>query len=78
MTITTTGRGGAETRHSFLSVVIWVAISIAGAAAFGMLALARGETISAAWLVVAAVCSYLVAYRFYSRFIAYKLSLIHI
>jgi len=72
MTITTTGRGGAETRHSFLSVVIWVAISIAGAAAFGMLALARGETISAAWLVVAAVCSYLVGYRFYSRFIAAK------
>ena len=41
-----------------------------GAGAFGVLALARGETISAAWLVVAAVCSYLVAYRFYSRFIA--------
>jgi carbon starvation protein len=40
-----------------------------GAGAFGFIALARGETISAAWLVVAAVCSYLVAYRFYSRFI---------
>ena len=34
------------------------------------IALSRGETISAAWLVVAAVCTYLVAYRFYSRFIA--------
>ena len=32
----------------------------------------RGETIGAAWLVVAAVCTYLVAYRFYSRFIAEK------
>jgi carbon starvation protein len=72
MTITATGRGAAETRRSFLSVVIWVAISIAGAAAFGVMALARGETISAAWLVVAAVCSYLVGYRFYSRFIAAK------
>ena len=55
-----------------LSVLVWVAVSIAGAGAFGVLALARGETISAAWLVVAAVCSYLVGYRFYSRFIAAK------
>ena len=47
-------------------------MALAGAAAFGVLALARGETISAAWLVVAAVCTYLVAYRFYSRFIAAK------
>jgi carbon starvation protein len=55
-----------------LSFVIWLTVAVLGAAAFGMLALARGETISAAWLVVAAVCTYLVAYRFYSRFIAAK------
>jgi carbon starvation protein len=71
MTITTTGRD-IKARSPILSVVIWVAVSIAGAAAFGVLALARGETISAAWLVIAAVCSYLVGYRFYSRFIAAK------
>src|SRR5687768_16652666 len=53
-----------------LSALIWVGVSLLGAAAFGYIALARGETISAAWLIVAAVCSYLVAYRFYSRFIA--------
>ena len=53
-----------------LSFLVWVAVAVAGAGAFGVIALARGETISAAWLVVAAVCSYLVAYRFYSRFIA--------
>src|SRR5262249_2863957 len=41
-----------------------------GAAGFGMLALSRGETISAAWILVAGVCTYLVAYRFYARFIA--------
>ncbi len=52
-----------------LSMLVWVAVAAAGAGAFGVIALARGETISAAWLVVAAVCSYLVAYRFYSRFI---------
>jgi carbon starvation protein len=54
---------------TILSMLVWVAIAAAGAGAFGFIALTRGETISAAWLVVAAVCSYLVAYRFYSRFI---------
>ena len=38
-----------------------------------MLALHRGETISAAWLVLAAVGTYLVGYRFYSRFLAEKI-----
>ena len=56
---------------NLLSVVIWVAIARCGAAAFGVLALSRGETISAGWLVVAGVCTYLVAYRFYSRYLAY-------
>ncbi len=53
-----------------LSVLVWVLVALAGAGAFGVIALARGETISAAWLVVAAVCTYLVAYRYYSRYIA--------
>ncbi|HLG56782.1 MAG TPA: carbon starvation CstA family protein [Vicinamibacterales bacterium] len=55
-----------------LSALVWVGIAVLGAGAFGYIALARGETIGAAWLVVAAVCTYLVAYRFYSRFIAEK------
>jgi carbon starvation protein len=55
-----------------IQAVIWIAVAVAGAAAFGMIALARGETISAAWLVVAGICSYAVAYRFYARFIAYR------
>ncbi len=54
-----------------LSIVMWVAIAAMGAAAFGVMALSRGETISASWLVVAGVCTYLVAYRFYSRYLAY-------
>src|SRR5688572_15893509 len=53
-----------------LSILVWVLVAAAGAGAFGVIALARGETISAGWLIVAAVCTYLVAYRFYSRFIA--------
>ena len=55
-----------------MSVIIWLIISIAGAAGWAVLALHRGETINAAWLVLAAVCSYLIAYRFYSHFLASK------
>ena len=55
-----------------MSVVIWALISLLGAAAFGVLALVRGETVNAAWLLIAAVCTYVVAYRFYSKFLADK------
>src|SRR4051812_27221447 len=55
------------------TTIIWTLVSLAGAAAFAVLALSRGEQISAAWLVTAAVCTYAVAYRFYSRFIASKI-----
>jgi len=51
---------------------MWVAISLLGAIAVGVIALHRGEQISAMWLVVAAVCTYAVGYRFYSKFIAVK------
>ena len=53
-----------------LSLAGWAAVAVLGAVALGTLALHRGETINAAWLVVAAVCTYSVAYRFYSRFLA--------
>ena len=53
-----------------LSVVGWILVSLLGAVAFGVLALARGETISAAWLLTAAVCTYVIGYRFYSKFLA--------
>jgi carbon starvation protein len=52
--------------------ITWILVSLVGAVAWGMLALSRGETISAAWLVLAAVGTYLVGYRFYSRFLAYR------
>lgn len=54
------------------SILLWGLISALGAAAFGVLALHRGETINAIWLIVAAVSVYAVAYRFYSKFIAQK------
>ena len=49
---------------------IWIAVALAGAIAFAVVALNRGETISAIWLLVAAISVYAIAYRFYSRFIA--------
>src|SRR5258708_35808074 len=55
-----------------MSALIWIVIASTGAAAFAWLAISRGETIRAAWLLTAAVCTYLVAYRFYSKFIAGK------
>ncbi|HEY3537913.1 MAG TPA: carbon starvation CstA family protein [Trinickia sp.] len=49
---------------------LWSLLALAGAYAFGTIALAHGERVSALWVVIAAVCVYLIAYRFYSRFIA--------
>lgn len=47
----------------------WVTLALLGAFALGTVALANGETISALWIVVAAVAVYLIGYRFYARFI---------
>ncbi|MEO7191172.1 MAG: carbon starvation CstA family protein [Vicinamibacterales bacterium] len=52
------------------SVAMWVAIGALGALGFGRIAVSRGEPVSAGWLVIAGVCTYLVAYRFYSRYLA--------
>jgi carbon starvation protein CstA len=49
---------------------VWAIVCVAGAVAFAIVALSRGEAVNAVWLVIAAVCSYLIAYRFYSLFIA--------
>ncbi len=52
--------------------IIWLAVVLAGAVALAAIALHRGESINALWLVVAAGCSYAVAFRFYSAFISAK------
>jgi carbon starvation protein len=48
---------------------VWVLVAIVGAVCWGMLALSRGETVNAGWLLFAAIASYAIAYRFYARFI---------
>jgi len=58
--------------RGWTSHVIWLGIALLGAFALGTVALGRGETINALWIVIAAVCVYLIAYRYYSRFIANK------
>ncbi|HKM18746.1 MAG TPA: carbon starvation CstA family protein [Aliarcobacter sp.] len=55
-----------------MNKLLWGVIAIIGASCFGYLALQQGETVSAMYLVVAAVCIYMIAYRFYGRFVAYK------
>jgi len=52
--------------------LFWLAIAILGAFALGLLALHRGESVSALWLVIAALCCYAIAYRFYMGFIGRK------
>ncbi len=50
----------------------WAALALVGAFALGTVALSRGESINALWIVVAAVAIYLIGYRYYARFIANK------
>jgi carbon starvation protein len=55
-----------------LKLLVWVVVALTGAFALAGIALHRGEPLSSAWLVTAAVCTYLAAYRFYGSFIAAK------
>jgi carbon starvation protein len=57
----------------FLHILVWTVLAVVAAIALATIALHRGEQISASWFVLAAGCSYLVAYRLYSAFIAAKL-----
>lgn len=58
--------------HRLLSTILWLAISILGAGAVAVAALHRGEHLNALWLVVAGVCTFAVAYRFYSAWLVAK------
>ena len=62
----------ANSNNNVLRHAGWFALALLGASALGVVALRRGEAINALWIVVAAVSIYLVAYRYYSLFIANK------
>ncbi|WP_413725002.1 carbon starvation CstA family protein [Sodalis sp. RH16] len=56
--------------RNIASHLVWVLVAIAGAFGLGIIALHNGEKINALWILVVAVSVYLIAYRYYSRFIA--------
>ena len=59
-------------KNTFLKHIPWVILGIIGAFCLSVVALRRGEHVSALWIVVASVAVYLVAYRYYSLYIAQK------
>ncbi|WP_214646162.1 carbon starvation CstA family protein [Acinetobacter terrae] len=61
-----------EPKLTITSKIVWLLVAILGAVSFGILAISRGEHVNAVWLVLAAICVYSIAYRFYSLFIANK------
>ncbi|RBY84857.1 carbon starvation CstA family protein [Blastococcus sp. TF02A-30] len=63
-----------ETRRRMTpaQIAIWVLVAAVGAVCWTVLALARGESVSALWILFAALCSYAIAYRFYAKFIVTK------
>ncbi len=58
-----------ESRWTLPKILLWSAIALLGGVAWVMLAIVRGETVNAIWFVFAAVCTYLIGYRFYSKVI---------
>ncbi len=53
-----------------LRVLVWLLVALAGAWCYLVLARHRGETVSSAYLVIAALCTYAIGYRFYSKWLA--------
>ena len=53
-----------------IRILIWSAVAVVGAGAYGVLAAARQEPINSIYVLVAALCSYAIGYRFYSKWIA--------
>jgi len=58
--------------NKLFRVFFWLAISLLGATAVGVAAIQRNEPINALWLVVAGICTFAVAYRFYSSWLVAK------
>ncbi len=69
---TLTSEPSSEQRKAPPSRLVWVLVAAIGAVCWSVLALSRGEEVSALWILFAALSSYAIAYRFYARFIAYR------
>ncbi|MEV1055124.1 carbon starvation CstA family protein [Streptomyces sp. NPDC049887] len=62
----------SQRRTTPRSIAVWVLVALVGAAGWSVLALSRGEEVSAVWMLAAALGSYAIGYRFYARFIQYR------
>ena len=73
-TVTSAPQPSPPTRRRMAprSMLVWGIVAVVGAVCWAVLALSRGEEVSALWILFAALSSYAIAYRFYSRFIAYR------
>jgi carbon starvation protein len=58
-----------DRRWTPLKIAVWAAIAVLGGVSWSILAIVRGESVNAIWFVFAAVCTYLIGYRFYSKYI---------
>ena len=59
-----------------IKAIIWILVGLLGTFALSTIALNRGESINALWLITAAVCIYAIAYRFYAAWIAAKVLMV--
>ncbi len=57
--------------------LLWIAVGALGAGSVAVLALARGEQISALWIIVAGLCTLAISYRFYSKWLAAKVLMLN-
>ena len=55
---------------NFIAAIFWILLALAGAGAYAALALRRNEPVNSAHILIAAVCTYAIGYRFYSKWIA--------
>jgi carbon starvation protein len=58
---------------TFRHKIVFGVIAVFGAIAWAVIAFVRGETVNAVWFVVAAICTYIIGYRFYARLIEMKI-----
>ncbi|HVV01727.1 MAG TPA: carbon starvation CstA family protein, partial [Verrucomicrobiae bacterium] len=59
------------------ATLFWIFVAVAGARAYAALALSRGEHLSSAYILIAALCTYAIGYRFYSKWIAARVLMLN-
>jgi len=62
--------------HKNITLIVWILVGLLVTFALSTIALNRGESINALWLITAAVCIYAIAYRFYAAWIAAKVLMV--